>query len=99
MQSPRIFSRLISKLIDLVIIDIDSPTCPASMDWSSFFPRHFAALRTDSEGCTPLTGKKVEWVDIGCGFGGLISALAPLYPDVLMLGEHVLHDVPEDFAG
>ena len=26
-------------------------------------------------------------VDIGCGFGGLLVALAPLMPETLMLGE------------
>jgi len=32
-------------------------------------------------------GKKVEVVDVGCGFGGLLIALAPLMPDTLILGE------------
>ena len=32
-------------------------------------------------------GKKVEFADIGCGFGGLLISLAPLYPDTLMLGQ------------
>lgn len=30
--------------------------------------------------------KKVEFADIGCGFGGLLIALAPMFPDALMLG-------------
>jgi len=25
--------------------------------------------------------------DVGCGFGGLLTALAPLFPDTLILGE------------
>ena len=32
-------------------------------------------------------GKQVEFADIGCGFGGLLISLAPLYPDTLMLGQ------------
>lgn len=28
----------------------------------------------------------VQYVDVGCGFGGLLIQLAPLYPDTLMLG-------------
>jgi len=32
------------------------------------------------------SGKKPEFADVGCGFGGLLIALAPLYPDTLMLG-------------
>ncbi len=31
-------------------------------------------------------GKTPEFADVGCGFGGLLIALAPLYPDTLMLG-------------
>jgi len=30
--------------------------------------------------------KDVEVADIGCGFGGLTIALAPLMPDTLILG-------------
>jgi len=29
----------------------------------------------------------VEIADIGCGFGGLLFALAPKFPDTLLLGE------------
>jgi tRNA (guanine-N7-)-methyltransferase len=32
-------------------------------------------------------GKKVEFADIGCGFGGLLISLAPLFPETLMLGK------------
>lgn len=28
----------------------------------------------------------VRFVDVGCGFGGLLTRLAPLYPDRGMLG-------------
>jgi hypothetical protein len=28
----------------------------------------------------------VEIADIGCGFGGLLVALSPLFPNTLMLG-------------
>lgn len=30
--------------------------------------------------------KRPEFADIGCGFGGLLISLAPLFPDTLMLG-------------
>ena len=29
---------------------------------------------------------EIRFVDVGCGFGGLLVKLAPLYPDTLMLG-------------
>jgi tRNA G46 methylase TrmB len=44
------------------------------VDWSAHYPA-FAG-----------SGKKPEFADVGCGFGGLLIALAPLYPDTLMLG-------------
>lgn len=31
--------------------------------------------------------KQVEVADIGCGFGGLLMALAPVMPDTLCLGK------------
>lgn len=34
--------------------------------------------------------KHVEIADIGCGFGGLLFALAPKFPDTLMLGMCVI---------
>lgn len=32
------------------------------------------------------TSKHVEIADIGCGFGGLLFALAPQFPETLILG-------------
>lgn len=37
-------------------------------------------------GSGPGKGKKVEFADIGCGFGGLLISAAPLFPETLMLG-------------
>lgn len=31
-------------------------------------------------------GREVEFVDIGCGYGGLLIKLSPLYAETLMLG-------------
>ncbi|KAI5998808.1 putative methyltransferase [Pisolithus albus] len=56
---------------------LDYPVSPQAMDWSEHFPA-FAN-----------TGKTPEFVDIGCGFGGLLIALAPLFPDTLMLGMEI----------
>lgn len=42
---------------------------------------------------------QVRFVDVGCGFGGLLIRLAPLYPDKLMLGFELRDKVRlEDFA-
>lgn len=51
-----------------------SPPSPSQMDWSPHYPN----MSKD---------KKVEFADIGCGFGGLLIALAPMFPDTLILGE------------
>lgn len=66
-----------------------SPPSPEEMDWSTHYPEHFGppAAASASAGSSSLTNKQVEWVDIGCGFGGLVCALAPMYPEALMLGE------------
>ncbi|KAF9048393.1 guanine-N-7 methyltransferase, partial [Panaeolus papilionaceus] len=53
---------------------LDYPTSPDAVDWAIHYPA-FAS-----------SGRAPEFADVGCGFGGLLIALAPLYPDVLMLG-------------
>jgi len=58
------------------------------MDWAALYPA-FAAKETIQEQerstVTSLT-QDVEVADIGCGFGGLLFALAPKMPETLILG-------------
>ena len=54
------------------------PSSPEKFDWESHYPA-FAG-----------SGKTPEFADVGCGFGGLLIALAPLFPDTLMLGQSSL---------
>ncbi|XP_053560965.1 tRNA (guanine-N(7)-)-methyltransferase isoform X2 [Bombina bombina] len=62
------------------------------MDWSQYYPEFFKPLtldcRHDDE--NDLAEKKqehqVEFADIGCGYGGLLVELSPLFPNTLMLG-------------
>lgn len=53
------------------------------------------SLDTDTQAIstnqTSRMRKDVEVVDIGCGFGGLLVALAPLLPDTLALGMWIMH--------
>ncbi|XP_039972481.1 tRNA (guanine-N(7)-)-methyltransferase isoform X2 [Xiphias gladius] len=58
----------------------DYPVCPEEMDWSTLYPDFFT--RNPSEKETP----RVEFADIGCGYGGLLVELSPLFPDKLILG-------------
>ncbi|KAF8313708.1 hypothetical protein DL93DRAFT_2058923 [Clavulina sp. PMI_390] len=56
--------------------NLEYPTSPAAMDWTPHYPN----MPKD---------KKVEFADIGCGFGGLLIALAPMFPETLMLGMEI----------
>jgi len=58
------------------------PESPNAIDWSEHYPAF-----TGSE-------KVPEFADVGCGFGGLLIALAPLFPDTLMLGRRVCPPIP-----
>ncbi|KAK0553971.1 tRNA (guanine-N(7)-)-methyltransferase (tRNA(m7G46)-methyltransferase) [Tilletia horrida] len=88
--------------------DLVYPVSPAHMDWSVHYPEHFPAPDPAEPGSSKAratgpvsasSGKKVEFADIGCGFGGLLMDLAPVFPDTLMLGmeirvsvTHYVHD-------
>jgi len=53
----------------------DYPVKPNEMDWCSLYP------------C--CEDKKVEFADIGCGYGGLLVKLSPMFPQTLMLGMEI----------
>jgi len=53
----------------------DYPVTPEEMNWSAVFPNYSGE-----------TGRGVDFLDIGCGYGGLIVNLSPLFPDKLMVG-------------
>lgn len=58
------------------------------MNWADYYPA-YAAPEQDSNGIDgprKLT-KDITVADIGCGFGGLLVALAPQLPDELLLGK------------
>ena len=61
------------------------------MDWSIYYPA-FAEAEQPSleEDGVPKSVRKIRKevtiADIGCGFGGLLVALAPKLPDELILG-------------
>jgi len=53
----------------------DYPVSPDKMDWSELYP----------EGGE----REVEFADVGCGYGGLLIQLSPMFPDSLMLGMEI----------
>jgi tRNA (guanine-N7-)-methyltransferase len=78
------------------------------MDWSSYFPAFVAdsdpTVTPQLFGVNPINAtsprpkklaKEVEVVDIGCGFGGLLVALAPALPYTLLLGMEIRTSVAE----
>ena len=71
------------------------------MDWASLYPAYARHQKQETgeaqddansnseegQGEVKAITKNVEIADIGCGFGGLLFALAPKFPDTLILGE------------
>ncbi|KAF3893159.1 tRNA (guanine-N(7)-)-methyltransferase [Trichophyton interdigitale] len=75
---------------------LDYPISPDHMDWSKMFPAYVDPdpAAVNISGARKLV-KNVEIADIGCGFGGLLVALAPLMPDTLMVGMEIRSSVLE----
>ncbi|KAL1407413.1 tRNA (guanine-N(7)-)-methyltransferase (tRNA(m7G46)-methyltransferase) [Vanrija albida] len=71
--------------------ELDYPASPDQMDWASHYPAYFPAKDGTEQ-------KQVEWADVGCGFGGLIMALGPQFPDTLMLGMEIRVSVTQYVA-
>ncbi|XP_052759614.1 tRNA (guanine-N(7)-)-methyltransferase-like [Mya arenaria] len=68
------------------------PVRPSDMNWHECYPEFFKP-KTDNDCHDDMKdsiegGNKyqVEFADIGCGYGGLLVDLSPLFPDKLMLG-------------
>ncbi|BFZ57641.1 tRNA (guanine-N(7)-)-methyltransferase (tRNA(m7G46)-methyltransferase) [Savitreella phatthalungensis] len=61
------------------------PPSPKQMDW------HVRELFPEAAG----DGRTVDICDIGCGFGGLIVGLAPMFPNSLVLGLEIRAQVEE----
>jgi len=71
----------------------DYPAHPSEMDWSPHYPKFYPSSSSSGEPLT--TTKGVEFLDVGCGYGGLLVELAPLFPDTLMLGMEIRVKVSE----
>lgn len=52
------------------------------MDWTGLYPKK-------------PSDTKVEFADVGCGYGGLLVSLAPIFPDKYMLGMEIRIKVSE----
>ncbi|CAL5228892.1 g12108 [Coccomyxa viridis] len=90
--------------------NFDVPAHPDDYDWSRHYPAFFSRDAPEGTGSqqqepedpsetgTPSAQQQqaaVRFADVGCGFGGLLVKLAPLYPDTLMLGMELRDKVSE----
>lgn len=65
------------------------PICPAEVDYSLHYPQIFPSSdKVDGS-------KKIEFADVGCGFGGLLISLSTLFPETLMIGMEIRDKVTE----
>lgn len=73
---------------------LDYPRTPEEMDWSSLYPAYFTK-NDESSGdrketnAQKATVQQVEFADVGCGYGGLLVSLSPLFPNTLILGMEI----------
>lgn len=74
------------------------------MDWSLHYPAYIKEAKKNTNGSldsavaaikSPSMSQHVEVADIGCGFGGLLFALAPKMPNTLLLGLEIRTSVTE----
>jgi len=61
--------------------DLDVPLSPKNMDWSKFYPTKQYA--------------RVDFADIGCGYGGLTVSLGESFPQNITLGIEIRDKVVE----
>uniref|UniRef100_A0A5S6QYH4 tRNA (guanine-N(7)-)-methyltransferase n=1 Tax=Trichuris muris TaxID=70415 RepID=A0A5S6QYH4_TRIMR len=59
---------------------LDFPASPDAFDTRSLYAKFFNTHNAES---------KIEMLDVGCGYGGLLIALSPLYPNSLILGMEI----------
>lgn len=59
------------------------PISPTQFDYTSHYPQFL------------IPNKKIEFADIGCGFGGLLISLSTLFPETLMIGMELRDKVTE----
>lgn len=58
----------LARLNSKMFLSAFSPVCPEEMDWSELYPHFFAG------GALEKQTSRVEFADIGCGYGGLLGS-------------------------
>ena len=52
-------------------------------------PQTLRQLQHEQADCNGQADLQVRFADVGCGFGGLLVRLSPMYPDKLMVGMEI----------
>ncbi|EEF32774.1 tRNA (guanine-N(7)-)-methyltransferase [Ricinus communis] len=65
------------------------PFSPCQVDYSLHYPQIFPMSDQVS------SSKKIQFADVGCGFGGLLISLSTLFPETLMIGMELRDKVTE----
>ncbi|XP_061339358.1 tRNA (guanine-N(7)-)-methyltransferase [Gastrolobium bilobum] len=65
------------------------PISPCHVDYSLHYPQFFPPSGQAD------TSRKIQFADIGCGFGGLLISLSTLFPETLMIGMELRDKVSE----
>ena len=60
------------------------PLRPEEYNWEAHYPEFFEKAR--AKGGDAAEKPMVRFADVGCGFGGLLVRLSPLFPDQLAVG-------------
>ncbi len=69
----------------------DYPIKPQAMNLHDLYPDFCKPVADDEKHEEESSAEryKVEFADIGCGYGGLLVSLSPMFPDTLMLGMEI----------
>lgn len=71
----------------LALGDYEYPSHPTHVPWHLHYPLHFTS--TSATTCESTSGSSVTIADCGCGFGGLLVTLSPLFPKKLIIGMEI----------
>ena len=71
-------------IITFVILLLVSPVSPDMMDWRAVFPAFYPG-KIEANGNSDRTVPKVEFADIGCGYGGLLGRITTLKVTEMMM--------------
>ncbi|GAM21297.1 hypothetical protein SAMD00019534_044720 [Acytostelium subglobosum LB1] len=67
--------------------DFDYPIAPQFYDWSKHYPKIIGGTDEKAIAAGSTTAqRRVEFADVGCGYGGLTVSLSTAFPDRLSLG-------------